>query len=137
MEFARERREGKDYIGAAQIGGYILTIGSEMYMKDHPVEEYYCQEWAEMRAPLRRSFFDAAEMVKALLIDEDSIDDDSQRGMMKEIVADLKSYKDVPLFNADMFLDAAQEKVVSPKRYLTWVTNKIRTARGIVRVRLY
>lgn len=131
MQFARERREGKDYIGAAQIGGYILTIGSEMYMKDHPVKEYYCQEWAEMRAPLRKSFFDAVEMVKALLIEEDGIDDDSQRGMMKEIVADLKAYKDVPLFNADMFLDAAQEKVLSPKRYLTWVTNKIRTARGL------
>jgi len=48
---------------------------------------------------------------------------------MKEIVAECKPYKKSHICRMDDFLEDAQAKVLSPKRYLTWLQKKVESVR--------
>ena len=72
----------------------------------------------------------ARVMLTELLIDGEDIDDDSQRGLMKEIVAECKPFKKSRICQIDVFLEDAQEKVLSPKRYVTWLQKKVDNTLG-------
>lgn len=69
-------------------------------------------------------------MLTELPIDAEDIDDDSQRGLMKEIVAECKPFKKSRICQIDVFLEDAQEKVLSPKRYVTWLQKKVDNTLG-------
>ena len=56
--------------------------------------------------------------------------DDSQRGIMKEIVAECKPFKKSHVCRIDDFLEDAQAKVLSQKRYLSWLQKKVDNTRG-------
>ena len=49
---------------------------------------------------------------------------------MKEIVAECKPFKKSHICRMDDFLEDAQAKVLSPKRYLTWLQKKVDNTRG-------
>ena len=68
-------------------------------------------------------------MLTELLITGEDIDDDSQRGLMKEIVAECKPFKKSHVCRMDDFLEDAQAKVLSPKRYLSWLQKKVESVR--------
>jgi len=69
-------------------------------------------------------------MLTELLISGEDIDDDSQRGLMKEIVAECKPYKKSHVCRMDAFLEDAQAKVLTPKRYETWLRKKMNGLQG-------
>ena len=69
-------------------------------------------------------------MLIDLLINGEDIDDDSQRGLMKEIVAVCKPFKKSHICRIDDFLEDAQAKVLSPKRYISWLQKKLDSVRG-------
>lgn len=48
---------------------------------------------------------------------------------MKEIVAECKSFKKSHVCRIDDFLEDAQAKVLSQKRYLTWLQKKVESVR--------
>jgi hypothetical protein len=58
------------------------------------------------------------------------IDDDSQRGLIKEIVAECKPFKKSHICRMDVFLEDAQAKVLSPKRYIAWLQKKLDSMRS-------
>jgi hypothetical protein len=72
----------------------------------------------------------ARVMLTELLITGEDIDDDSQRGLIKEIVAECKSFKKSHVCRIDDFLEDAQAKVLSQKRYLSWLQKKVDNTRG-------
>jgi hypothetical protein len=72
----------------------------------------------------------ARVMLTELLITGDDIDDDSQRGLMKEIVAECKSLKKSHVCRMDVFQEDAQAKMLSPKRYVAWLQKKVDSMRS-------
>ena len=49
---------------------------------------------------------------------------------MKEIVAECKPFKKTHICRMDEFLEDAQAKVLSPKRYIAWLQKKVDNTRG-------
>ena len=130
MDLADQKVKEGSMLDAAEIARYVMTLTCAEYEADHPYGEIIDEMWVLRRKPLRAVLEHARAMLKVLLIDGDYIDDDSQRGLMKEIVAECKLFKKSHICRMDIFLEDAQEKVLSPKRYLGWLQKKVDNTRG-------
>ena len=117
-------------LDAAEIARYVVTLTCTEYEADHPYGEIYNEMWRLRRECLFNELKRARVMLTELLIDGEDIDDDSQRGLMKEIVAECKTFKKSRICQIDVFLEDAQEKVLSPKRYVTWLQKKVDNTLG-------
>lgn len=125
MDLADQKVKDGSLLDAAEIARYVMTLTCAEYEADHPYGETYGEMWAFRREPLRNVMGRAQMMLTDLLINGEDIDDDSQRGLMKEIVAECKPFKKTRICRMDEFLEDAQAKVLSPKRYLTWLSKKL------------
>jgi len=130
MNLADEKVKEGSLLDAAEIARYVMTLTCAEYEADHPYGETYGEVWWLRRKPLKEVLELARVMLTELLITGEDIDDDSQRGLMKEIVAECKPYKKSHICRMDDFLEDAQAKVLSPKRYLTWLQKKVDNTRG-------
>jgi hypothetical protein len=130
MNLADEKVKEGSLLDAAEIARYVMTLTCAEYESDHPYGETYGEVWWLRRKPLKEVLERARVMVTELLITGDGIDDDSQRGLMKEIVAECKPFKKSHICRIDDFLEDAQAKVLSPKRYLSWLQKKVDNTRG-------
>ena len=129
MNLADEKVKEGSLLDAAEIARYVMTLTCAEYEADHPYGETYGEVWWLRRKPLKEVLELARVMLTELLITGEDIDDDSQRGLMKEIVAECKPYKKSHICRMDDFLEDAQAKVLSPKRYLTWLQKKVESVR--------
>ena len=129
MNLADEKVKEGSLLDAAEIARYVMTLTCAEYEADHPYGETYGEVWWLRRKPLKEVLERARVMLMELLITGEDIDDDSQRGLMKEIVAECKPYKKSHICRMDDFLEDAQAKVLSPKRYLTWLQKKVESVR--------
>ena len=129
MNLADEKVKEGSLLDAAEIARYVMTLTCAEYEADHPYGETYGEVWWLRRKPLKEVLERARVMVTELLITGEDIDDDSQRGLMKEIVAECKPYKKSHICRMDDFMEDAQVKVLSPKRYLTWLQKKVESVR--------
>ena len=130
MALADEKVKEGSLIDAAEIARYVMTLTCAEYEADHPYGEQYGQIWALRREGLRDVMARAKAMLIDLLVTGEDIDDDSQRGLMKEIVAECKPFKKTHICRMDEFLEDAQAKVLSPKRYETWLRKKMNSLQG-------
>ena len=130
MNLADEKLKEGSLLDAAEIARYVMTLTCAEYEADHPYGETYGEVWWLRRKPLKEVLERARVMVTELLITGEDIDDDSQRGLIKEIVAECKPYKKSHVCRIDDFLEDAQAKVLSPKRYLTWLQKKMNSLQG-------
>jgi len=130
MDLADHKVKDGSSLDAAEITRYVMTLTCAEYEADHPYGESYTEMWVLRRKPLRAVLERARVMVTELLITGDDIDDDSQRGLMKEIVAECKPFKKSHICRIDAFLEDAQAKVLSPKRYIAWLQKKVDNTRG-------
>ena len=130
MNLADEKVKEGSLLDAAEIARYVMTLTCAEYEADHPYGEAYGEVWWLRRIPLKEVLERARVMLTELLITGDGIDDDSQRGLMKEIVAECKPFKKSHICRMDDFLEDAQAKVLSPKRYLSWLQKKVDNTRG-------
>lgn len=124
MDLAEQKVKDGSLLDAAEIARYVMTLTCAEYEADHPYGEVYNEMWVLRRKPLRAVIERARAMLTELLITGDGIDDDSQRGLMKEIVAECKPFKKSHICRIDVFLEDAQAKVLSPKRYIAWLQKK-------------
>ena len=124
MNLADQKVKEFKLLDAAEIARYVVTITCTEYEADHPYGEAYNEMWRLRRESLFNELKRARVMLTELLIDGEDIDDDSQRGLMKEIVAECKTFKKSRICQIDVLLEDAQEKVLSPKRYVTWLQKK-------------
>ena len=129
MNLADEKVKEGSLLDAAEIARYVMTLTCAEYEADHPYGETYGEVWWLRRKPLKEVLERARVMLTELLITGDDIDDDSQRGLIKEIVAECKPYKKSHVCRMDDFLEDAQAKVLSPKRYLSWLQKKVESVR--------
>ena len=129
MNLADEKVKEGSLLDAAEIARYVMTLTCAEYEADHPYGETYGEVWWLRRKPLKGVLERARVMLTELLITGEDIDDDSQRGLIKEIVAECKPYKKSHICRMDDFLEDAQAKVLSPKRYLTWLQKKVESVR--------
>lgn len=129
MALADEKMKEGSLLDAAEISRYVMTLTCVEYEADHPYGETYGEVWWLRRKPLMEVLGRARVMLTELLIIGDGIDDDSQRGLMKKIVAECKPFKKSHICRIDAFLDDAQEKVLTPKRYLLWLQKKVESVR--------
>ena len=129
MDLAEQKMKEGSLLDAAEIARYAITLTCAEYEADHPYGEVYNQMWRLRRENLFDVLERARVMLTELLISGDGIDDDSQRGLMKEIVAECKSFKKSHICRIDVFLEDAQAKVLSPKRYLAWLQKKVDSMR--------
>ena len=130
MNLADEKVKEGSLLDAAEIARYVMTLTCAEYEADHPYGEIYGEVWWLRRKPLKEVLERARVMLTELLITGDDIDDDSQRGLMKEIVAECKPFKKTHICRMDEFLEDAQAKVLSPKRYIAWLQKKVDNTRG-------
>ena len=130
MNLADEKVKEGSLLDAAEIARYVMTLTCAEYEADHPYGENYGEMWWLRRKPLFDVLGRARDMVTELLINGNDIDDDSQRGLIKEIVAECKSFKKSHVCRIDDFLEDAQAKVLSQKRYLSWLQKKVDNTRG-------
>ena len=130
MNLADEKVKEGSLLDAAEIARYVMTLTCAEYEADHPYGEIYGEVWWLRRKPLKEVLERARVMLTELLIIGEDIDDDSQRGLMKEIVAECKPLKKSHLCRMEEFLEDAQAKVLSPKRYLAWLSKKTESVRG-------
>ena len=130
MNLADEKVKEGSLLDAAEIARYVMTLTCAEYEADHPYGENYGEMWWLRRSNLREVLDRARVMVTELLINGEDIDDDSQRGLVKEIVEECKPYKKSHVCRIDTFLEDAQAKVLSPKRYVSWLQKKVDTLRG-------
>ena len=129
MNLADEKVKEGSLLGAAEIARYVMTLTCAEYEADHPYGEAYGEVWWLRRKPLKEVLERARVMLTELLIIGEDIDDDSQRGLIKEIVAECKSFKKSHVCRIDDFLEDAQAKVLSQKRYLSWLQKKVESVR--------
>lgn len=130
MDMAEQKVKEFRLLDAAEIARYVITLTCAEYEADHPYGETYTKMWRLCRESLFDVLNRARVMLTKLLIDGEDIDDDSQRGLMKEIVAECKPFKKSHICRIDVFLEDAQAKVLSPKRYITWLQKKVDNTRG-------
>ena len=130
MNLADEKVKEGSLLDAAEIARCVMTLTCAEYEADHPYGETYGEVWWLRRKPLKEVLERARVMLTELLITGEDIDDDSQRGLMKEIVADCKPFKKTNICRMDEFLEDAQAKVLSPKRYIAWLQKKVDNTRG-------
>ena len=130
MNLADEKVKEGSLLDAAEIARYVMTLTCAEYEADHPYGENYGEMWWLRRKLLRDVLDRARVMVTELLINGEDIDDDSQRGLMKEIAAECKPFKKSHICRIDDFLEDAQAKVLSTKRYISWLQKKLDTVRG-------
>ena len=130
MNLADEKVKEGGLLDAAEIARYVMTLTCAEYEADHPYGETYGEVWWLRRKPLKEALERARVMLTELLITGEDIDDDSQRGLMKEIVAECKPYKKSHICRMDDFLEDAQAKMLSPKRYETWLRKKMNSLQG-------
>lgn len=122
----REDKDGKDVIGAAQMALYLFVRTCEEYVNDHPYKDFYDETWKERWQTLRDAVRECHKIVCELLVDGVYIDDDTQRGLIGEMAERIKDLKKCPLINLEFVWEDLQEKMLSPKRYLTYLNNKIK-----------
>ena len=130
MNLADEKVKEDSLLDAAEIARYVMTLTCAEYEADHPYGEIYGEVWWLRRKPLKEVLERARVMLVELLVTGEDIDDDSQRGLMKEIVAECKPFKKTHICRMDEFLEDAQAKVLSPKRYIAWLQKKVDNTRG-------
>ena len=130
MDLAEQKVKEGSLLDAAEIARYVMILTCAEYEADHPYGENYSEMWRLRRSALREVLERARVIVTELLITGDDIDDDSQRGLMKEIVAECKPFKKSHICRMDVFLEDAQAKVLSPKRYISWLQKKVDNTRG-------
>ena len=130
MNLADEKVKEGSLLDAAEIARYVMTLTCAEYEADHPYGEAYGEVWWLRRKPLKEVLEFARVMLTELLIIGEDIDDDSQRGLIKEIVAECKSFKKTHICRMDEFLEDAQAKVLSPKRYIAWLQKKVDNTQG-------
>ena len=130
MNLADEKVKEGGLLDAAEVARYVMTLTCAEYEADYPYGENYGEVWWLRRKSLWNVLERARTMVTELLINGDDIDDDSQRGLIKEIVEECKPFKKSHICRIDDFLEDAQAKVLSPKRYVSWLQKKVDTARG-------
>jgi len=130
MDLAEQKVKEGSLLDAAEIVRYVMTLTCAEYEADHPYGEQYGEIWALRREGLRDVMARAKAMLIELLVTGEDIDDDSQRGLMKDIVAECKPFKKTHICRMDEFLEDAQAKVLSPKRYIAWLQKKVDNTRG-------
>ena len=130
MNLADEKLKEGNPLDAAEIARYVMTLTCAEYEADHPYGEVYGEVWWLRRKPLKEVLERARAMLTELLISGDGIDDDSQRGLIKEIVAECKPFKKSHICRIGDFMEDAQAKVLSPKRYIAWLQKKVDSMRG-------
>ena len=140
MDLAEQKVKEGGLLDAAEIARYVMTLTCAEYESDHPYGEVYNEIWWLRRSALREVLERARVIVTELLITGErlrvgasagiDIDDDSQRGLMKEIVAECKPFKKSHICRMDVFLEDAQAKVLSPKRYISWLRKKVDSMRS-------
>ena len=130
IDLAEQKVKDGSLLDAAEIARYVMTLACAEYEADHPYGEVYNEMWWLRRSVLREVLERARVIVTELLITDDDIDDDSQRGLMKEIIAECKPFKKSHICRIDAFLEDAQAKVLSPKRYIAWLQKKVDNTRG-------
>ena len=130
MDLAEQKVKEGGVLDAAEIARYVMTLTCAEYEVDHPYGEAYGEIWWLRRKPLKEVLERARVMLTELLITGDDIDDESQRGLVKEIVAECKSLKKSHICRMDEFLEDAQAKILSPKRYIAWLQKKVDSMRS-------
>mgnify|MGYP006916079398 CR=1 FL=1 len=130
MNLADQKKAGGSLLDAVEISRWVMVLTCDEYEKDHPYGEQLGEMWWLRRKLLCETMDRAKNLLTELLINGDDIDEESQRGLMKEIVAVCKPFKKPHICDMETFLEDAQEKVLTPKRYLTWLSKKVETIRG-------
>lgn len=124
--------EEGELLDAVQIARYVLLLSCEEYKKDLPATEvfdaYYIPRWwKRLQEELKR----AEKIIEYCLIDHDGIDADSQRGLLGEIVAELKEVHKNGLYREDIVIEKWMPYILTPKKFLRYIDGKLKKSHGL------
>ncbi len=115
--------EEGEWVRAAYLAGYIMTFTCKAYSED-----FYTQYQQHIR-PVMDCVVRAEEIVRAILIDGEQIDEDSRIGILSEIVEECEKVQDSPLFRVERFLEEAYRVTMPMKEYITFINKLLRRKR--------
>ena len=125
LEKAKGLRQHGDDLGAALIARYMLTMTWNEYMDDHPDLYLARGQHGDLHV------HETIDMLRELLIDGDTIDFDSRKGLLKEIIEETKSIKKKDwLGRLDWFIEDAKSITMTHKGYVGFLTKKISSSYG-------
>ena len=108
MRKAEGMRKKENLIDAALIAGYVLTTTCKEFAHDHRnFRSVNYEEWAEENKVLKDIVVQAHDMVKALLIEGDDIEEDSRLGLLGEIAERCEEIGDCYFIRLTWLVDEA------------------------------
>lgn len=127
------KRKG-NLIDAALIAGYVLTTTCREFEHDHrDYKPARYDVWAEENKTLKGIVTDAADMVRALLIDSDGIEEDSRLGMLGEIVGRCEKIGDNYFIRLSWLVDDAMPLLCGEdeKAYMAHISRRLKNRREL------
>ncbi|MDE6552014.1 MAG: hypothetical protein K2K98_03490 [Muribaculaceae bacterium] len=116
-----------DIVWGAYLAGYIITFSCKAYQED------YYSSYEEGRIQMMECVRKAVEIVKAILIDDDTLDECSRIGILTEIIEGCESVKDSPIFSVERFLEEAYLVTMPMKSYISYINKLLRRKRDFNR----
>ena len=122
----------EEHLDAVQIARYVLVLSCEEYRKDSSaVDESYAYYVPEWRKHLQEELQRAEKIIEYCLIDHDHIDADSQRGLLGELVAELKEVDKNGLYRVNLLIEKWMPYILTPKKFLRYIDGKLKKAYGL------
>lgn len=128
MDRADRMADGGDPLGAVMVARHVLVQTCQEY-EDDPCPDY--MERTEWRERLHEVIERAVETIRKYLIEGDTIDKDTQTGLLKEMIADLKALGKSRLYYIERLVEEWTPYILPPKKFIRYIDGKLKKALGL------
>ena len=125
MNKAEALYDSGDALSAVEIAHLFLFKACETYMLDCGDIILSINNTYDYIRPFAMDISKAKEILVRGLVKDDIIDEETQRGLAKELIEKLKSLKKAPFLEAEMLTEDLKPRAFSAKRYMTYINKKI------------
>lgn len=128
MDKADGMADGGDPLGAVMVARHILHLTCQEY-EDDPCPDY--MERTDCRERLHEVVERAVETIRKHLIEGDTIDKDTQTGLLKEVVAELNTLGKSRLYYIKRLVEEWTPYILPPKKFIRYIDGKLKKACGL------
>ena len=125
MNKVQDMYESGDALSAVEIARLFLFKACEVYMSDCGHVILSIGNAYDYIRPFAKDIDKAKEILVRALVKDDLIDEDTQQGLAKELIEQLKPQKKALFIEAEKLMEDLKPRAFSAKRYLTYINKKI------------
>lgn len=128
MDKADGMAEGGDPLGAVMVARHVLIQTCQEYENDTCPDYPTCPEWREQLCDVMDR---SVKIIRKHLLDSDMIDMDTQVGLLREMIMDLKNLGKSRLYYIEKLIDEWTPYILSPQKFIRYIDNKLKKAYGL------